>query len=144
MKNLIKIIKCTLCDCEITPKTNSNEHIIPQAIGGRLKVKGFICELCNNKKGDSWDASLAAQLNIFNLFVGTTREKGGAPSQRVEIIGRGEHILRADGNCDIPNPVYTVTERDSISQLSIQARNHKQLKQQLDRAKKQFPNVKKR
>ncbi len=141
MNSLIKIIKCTLCDCEITPTTDSREHIIPQSIGGRLKVKGFICKCCNNKTGDSWDASLATQLNFFNLLYGTNRENGDAPTQRVEIIGRGEHIFRADGNYDIHKPVYTVTENGSISQLSIQAKNHKQLKQQLARAKKQFPKL---
>lgn len=142
MGAFIKIINCTLCDCEITNDTDSKEHIIPQAIGGRLKVKGFICRDCNNKSGKSWDAKLASQLNFFNLIVGVTREKGDARSQRVENVLQGnELVLRADGSYTIPQPKYEVTYDGSIPQISIQAANNKQFKQQLARAKKEFPKL---
>jgi len=49
--------------------------------------------------------------------------------------------LRPDGNYDLPKPDYTVSKQDSIPQLSIQAKNKRQLKQLLARAKKEFPNL---
>jgi|WetSurSiteA1Bulk_404760.scaffolds.fasta_scaffold01924_2 hypothetical protein len=140
MKNSVRI-NCALCDCEITNETDSKEHIIPQAIGGRLKVKGFICKDCNNKKGGSWDAELASQLNFFNLFFGVTRENGNAPSQQVNNILGDDLLLRSDGTYTIFKPVYEKSYHDSIQQVSIKAANKKQLKQIVDRAKKDFPNA---
>ncbi|GAL13836.1 hypothetical protein JCM19233_4843 [Vibrio astriarenae] len=73
--------KCALCDVEITEKNDTKEHLIPNAIGGRKKVKGFICENCNNASGDDWESELAKQLNPLSLFFGISRERGEAPPQ---------------------------------------------------------------
>ncbi|MBB3212453.1 5-methylcytosine-specific restriction endonuclease McrA [Herbaspirillum sp. Sphag1AN] len=60
--------KCQLCRDELNHSNDSKEHIIPNAIGGKKKVSGFICKSCNNKAGETWDAELASQLNWFSLF----------------------------------------------------------------------------
>lgn len=39
--------KCIFCD---SPLDDSNEHIIPKAINGRLQSKNIICSNCNSKK----------------------------------------------------------------------------------------------
>lgn len=51
--------ECALCNSNITDKNDSNEHLIPNAIGGRKKITGFICSNCNSKSGEFWDAELA-------------------------------------------------------------------------------------
>lgn len=43
----------------------SEEHIIPNAIGGKLKSKELICKKCNSKLGHSMDKELAEQLDFF-------------------------------------------------------------------------------
>ena len=43
--------KCALCLTQITEENNTNEHIIPNSIGGRKKIRNFICNECNNKTG---------------------------------------------------------------------------------------------
>ena len=77
---------CALCDMEITEKNDTKEHLIPNAIGGRKKIKGFICNSCNKASGDNWDSELAKQLNPFSLFFGITRERGEAPSQLFVVV----------------------------------------------------------
>lgn len=41
---------CALCDTEITIDNDTREHVIPNAIGGRKKISGFICENCKITK----------------------------------------------------------------------------------------------
>ena len=47
---------CWLCDNELTM---SREHIIPQSMGGKRTVRGFICRDCNSRTGHSWDAAVS-------------------------------------------------------------------------------------
>ena len=61
-------LNCALCDIIITNENDTKEHIVPNAIGGRKKIKGFICRACNSTSGDSWDKELAKQLNPLSLF----------------------------------------------------------------------------
>ncbi|MFZ2452159.1 MAG: HNH endonuclease [Methylovulum miyakonense] len=130
LSNFIEKFKCALCDCEITNDTDSKEHVIPQSIGGRLVVKGFICKVCNNTKGDSWDAELARLLNFFSLFLGISRERGEPPSQLVRHMDTNgnfrELVFLPDGSYTIPKPIYKVTSNGDVPQLSIQAANIKQ------------------
>ena len=60
---------CYACGKEITPSNRSDEHIIPNAIGGRLKSKSLLCKQCNSDFGDSIDSELSRQLNhIGNML----------------------------------------------------------------------------
>ena len=61
---------CALCDETITPDNDSREHIIPQAIGGRKAIRGFLCRGCNSTSGSSWDAALVKQLAAWGLLFG--------------------------------------------------------------------------
>lgn len=68
--------QCVLCDGVISEKNMTAEHIIPNAIGGRKKVSGFICRDCNSRTGTEWDAELANHpiVRLFSLTV--KRQKG--------------------------------------------------------------------
>ncbi len=66
--------QCTLCSCSLTADNNTEEHIIPNAIGGRKKVQGFICRTCNSESGSEWDNELARQLNPLSIHLGIRRQ----------------------------------------------------------------------
>src|SRR5690606_38575799 len=93
--------QCALCDTEITEKNDTKEHLIPNAIGGRRKVKGFICKDCNSASGDAWESELAKQLNPLSLFFGIIRERGEAPSQLFETTGGDKLKLNLYGSMEI-------------------------------------------
>ena len=61
---------CVICDDIISTENDSEEHVLTEAIGGRLTVKGFICRRCNNRAGHTWDAQLASQLHPLSLIFG--------------------------------------------------------------------------
>ena len=68
--------KCYICCEELTKDNDSVEHIIPNAIGGKLKSKELICKKCNSKLGYSMDNELAEQLEFFCNFLNIDRERG--------------------------------------------------------------------
>ncbi|RMM38858.1 hypothetical protein ALP33_200150 [Pseudomonas amygdali pv. lachrymans] len=47
---------CYLCSEPLTFQNDSGEHIIPNSIGGKREVKGFICGACNGAAGETWDS----------------------------------------------------------------------------------------
>lgn len=46
---------CWLCDKELT---TTREHIIPESMGGKKTVRGFICRDCNSTTGHAWDVDV--------------------------------------------------------------------------------------
>lgn len=135
--------KCALCDVEITEKNDTKEHLIPNAIGGRKKVKGFICESCNNASGDDWESELAKQLNPLSLFFGISRERGDAPSQLFETTGGDKLKLNVDGSMDLEKPLYAESplEPGSGVQIQIRARSMSEAKRMLQGVKRKYPQV---
>ncbi|MFP8965238.1 HNH endonuclease [Pokkaliibacter sp. CJK22405] len=134
---------CALCEKEINERNDTKEHIIPNAIGGRRKVKGFICVDCNNTSGNDWESALAKQLNPLNLFFGISRERGEAPSQLFETTGGDKFKLHLNGSMDIEKPLYSETPLESGSgmQIQITARSPSEAKRMLQGVKRKYPQV---
>jgi len=130
-----------LCDIEITDKNDTKEHIIPNAIGGRRKVSGFICDDCNNKSGSNWEAELAKQLNPLSLLFDVQRERGKAPSQ---IFGTspGEKVkLHNDGQMEQVTPTYKETRTGERVHIHMTARNEKEARKRIKGVKKKYPDA---
>lgn len=132
---------CALCDDPITSDNDSKEHIIPNAIGGRRKVKGFICQPCNNESGKTWDAALAEQLNPLSLLLQITGERGAPPSQVFETIGGKSIRLNADGKMELAKPVFNKTHNDDSDLVHIQARSVEEAKSMLSGLKRKHPKL---
>lgn len=81
-------MKCYICEKN---EANSNEHIIPNAIGGVLRAK-ILCKDCNSKLGASSDAVLAEQCLLFSNFVNHTRDRKDIPDLPCQIIDDGNAI----------------------------------------------------
>ena len=64
------------------------EHIIPQAIGGRLKA-ALLCEDCNSTTGRQIDAALTDQLRRFATILNVRRERGENQPFRVTQVETG-------------------------------------------------------
>ncbi len=119
---------CALCDTEITRNNDTKEHVIPNAIGGRKKIKGFICKNCNSKSGAEWDADLANKLNPLSLIFRIQREKGEVPAQSFKTTGGEEYILNTDGSMSLTKPVCSEQKYENGAEIGIQARSEKELK----------------
>lgn len=134
---------CALCDIVITNDNDTKEHIIPNAVGGRKKIKGFICRACNSSSGDSWDKELAKQLNPLSLFFGIKRERGNAPSELFETTAGDRLTLNIDGRMAIEKPIYSevFSEDNGIIRIKIEARDTNEAKRMLKGVKGKYPQV---
>lgn len=133
--------KCAICDSEITDNNDTKEHLIPNSIGGRKKIKGFICNACNNKSGEGWDSGLANCLNPLSLIFNIKRERGGVPSQIFETTGGDRLNLNADGCMDIEKPEYTETPVESGVEITIRARSKKEARKMLQGVKRKYKKI---
>lgn len=71
---------CYNCNTPLTESNITEEHIILNAIGGKLKSKELICRRCNSEFGDSSDKALAKALQPFSTLLDINRNRGSNPS----------------------------------------------------------------
>lgn len=131
---------CALCLKPIDEANDSREHIVPNAIGGRLKVSGILCSSCNSKSGQFWDNELAAQLNPFALLVSIVRDRGESPSQVLTTVSGKKFLYRADGTLAPAKPEYRATPTESgATKISITARSIEEARVMLKGTKRKHP-----
>lgn len=133
------LTRCALCNDVITNKNDSKEHVIPNAIGGRLKVSKVICRVCNSDSGEKWDSELAKQLNPLSLFFGINRVRGNVPSQTFKTTKGKEIKLHSNGTLSNSKPDYKESIVNSVVNINIQARTRKEAKKLIEGVKRKYP-----
>lgn len=139
--NCNPVSRCLLCEDVISSETDSREHIIPNSIGGRKKVSGFLCVSCNSKSGDNWDSKLAQQMNPLSLFFRINRERGDTPSQKFQTTSGDEWVLNANGSMDLPKPIFKEQKNDTGVEINISARNMVEARKMLKGVVKKYPQL---
>jgi len=81
---------------EIVATRDTVEHLLPESIGGRRGVNGFIHRSCNSKAGATWDAMLATQLQPLCLIFDIARQGGKTAPLRV-VTTADEHLTIGPG-----------------------------------------------
>lgn len=106
---------------------SSEEHIIPNAIGGRIKNANCICSICNNKSGHQWDAVLCKQFNFLCVCFGVQRERGDVQNEIIKNFDGEELIISPQGTVKPRHPTHSEKElgEDRVS-ISVQSTNKKQ------------------
>jgi len=133
---------CIICGDPITQKTDSREHVITNAIGGRLKTRGFICKKCNNKMGHTWDDTLAEQLNLLCLFFGVVRQRGKSPSHPIQTTTGEKYLLQPGGALKPHKPTVKKTEREGgRTEFQITARTSEEARKILKGIKRNYPTL---
>jgi len=122
-------MNCYICNIEITADNESDEHIIINAIGGRLKSKELICNDCNSEFGEKIDSILAKQLNNLSNVLMVKRHRG----EPRPIIGENQttgekYILDVGGQPRLFKPTIEKNVTDNNTGFSITARSEKELK----------------
>jgi hypothetical protein len=100
--------RCYCCNEIITAAKTAVEHIIPNALGGKLKNPSLLCSVCNNKLGREVDAPFAKQMGFVVNRLGIQREKGGPPPIKARFVGTGDPVhLSSDGTAFAPRTRIT-------------------------------------
>ena len=133
--------ECAFCGNHIRHDNASSEHIIPNAIGGRKRVEGFLCRDCNSTTGSSWDHELARQLNPVCNLLNIKRQRGTPPTLEVATTGGRRLRHRSDGHLSADRT--RVSERrlkDKIA-IRITAPNMRELKRHLPGLIRKYPQL---
>ncbi|MHB8283502.1 MAG: HNH endonuclease [Caulobacteraceae bacterium] len=132
---------CLLCTALITDDNDSAEHVLTNAVGGRLKVRGLVCKPCNDRTGHDWDAVLADQLHALCLLIGVARERGETPPLTVKTTtGQVLKLTAADG-LHLPKPSYEEVQTEAGVQIRLSARTMAEARRMIEGAKAKYPQI---
>jgi hypothetical protein len=133
--------KCYVCDRQLTIETESDEHIIINAAGGRLKSKELICDKCN-PAFSQMDQKLAKQLNhLANMFM-VSRHRGDPPAIESIRPSTGEkYLVEPGGKPKLAKAsVKKIVDGENVN-ISVKARNEEELRNHLKGIAKDFPQL---
>ena len=135
-------INCAFCGQAITQANESKEHVIPNAIGGRKRISGFLCRICNSATGQEWDDELARQLSPICNLLDINRDRGGPTAVVFETVSGKLFRHRSDGHMT-PHK-YEVSERQEDGRLLVRvsAPSVRELKRHIAGLIRQYPQLK--
>lgn len=125
---------CVLCQTSLTATNTSNEHIIPNAIGGRKTVRDFICKQCNSETGETWDGKLAKQLQPFCAMLDISRKRGKNRPIPVETVSGRQFIWNPNGTLTTRTPKFETRVRDGKTTCFYSSKVTTRLEKNADRS----------
>ena len=128
---------CYCCGKVITATTTSTEHIIPNALGGRLKSRTLLCAGCNSKLGQEVDGLFCKQMGFVVNRLGITRERGSPPAIKARLVDSGEPI-HLESNGEVFAPRIRITPTEEGYTVACDRRNIERAREAL---KRKAPNV---
>lgn len=130
---------CRGCGTVLTAANDSEAHIIPKALGGRLKPKGIICRTCNTALDRVADNALIEAFGDWPTLMDIPRKGGGNPTKIIDTKNGRRVRLQPDGALTAIDVKYDVTSIEDGHAVVIAAGDMKTIRQLLQRAEKQFP-----
>ncbi len=133
--------KCRGCGATLTAENDSAAHVIPNALGGRLKPKGIICQACNTALDDAADNALVEAFGAWPTLLDIPRDRGANPPKDID-TDKGRRVrLQRDGSSRAIDVKYEVEPITDGHALRIGAGDFKTVENLLKRARRQFSQV---
>lgn len=105
--------KCIFC---LNPLDNSDEHIIPESVNGRLHSKNLICHNCNSRKfGAKIDTVLT---DLFKPLYSILGLKGSKSLQLEDPDGK-KYLMKTSGGISSVSPEMYLEKKDGLIYLSV-------------------------
>ncbi|MBK8089045.1 MAG: hypothetical protein IPK31_14495 [Chitinophagaceae bacterium] len=121
--NKQSVAKCYICQVDITSTNETEEHIILNACGGRLKSKDLLCKNHNSLFGESFDSELAKQTNDLANLLLIKRHRGEPQAIKGKLESTGEdYYLQYGGKPVMTKPIINEDIDGQQIQLSITER----------------------
>ena len=114
-------MRCYYCGCVITDENRSEEHIIPNALGGRISSTNLLCDPHNNELGGNIDAELIAQLGHFAAIIDVERDRP-KKNINVEVYDEKGEIVNVGPVLQL-KPILTFPLKNVEGQKSIPVKN---------------------
>ncbi|RYG31722.1 MAG: HNH endonuclease [Burkholderiales bacterium] len=130
---------CMLSGEPITEANNSRAHIIPSALGGRLKPFDLLTEDANGELNDKVDLPLIRAFQPLMVWIGGSRDSGKTPPVRMKDENGRSYEVNFNEPLRLSKPEYKTEKTEEGVRIEITARTHKELRTLLGRVKKDFP-----
>lgn len=132
---------CYACSEAITSLNQSFEHILPNAIGGRLKSKDLLCRTCNNEFGQKYESTFIEELRFFSGRLPLKRERG--ENQKFKTIDKKTNLpiyIDDHGKISLAHTVF-LEKPDPINggSFRVKAPNQYEADKIIDRYKEKYP-----
>jgi hypothetical protein len=104
------------------------EHIIPQALGGRLKARLY-CTRCNQTFGHTLDHEISNQFGAIGTLLKIKRERGKAQPYEVKDLSSGTMLVLGETGLERKRPIVKVESLDGtkLDFADITARSQEEL-----------------
>ncbi|OMP69018.1 hypothetical protein BV900_27320 [Agrobacterium tumefaciens] len=132
--------RCILTGVEINADNDSKAHVIPSALGGRLKPTGILSKDANTRIGDLIDLPLTTAFQPMMTLINGSRDRGRNQGVRMTDSNGRSYLLNFDQPIRATRPEYKATETDAGTQINISARDMSELRILLGKVKKDYPN----
>ena len=131
--------RCIITGDLITDENDSKAHIIPSALGGRLKPLGILSEHANGLLEDKFDFPLiVAFQSLMNLLNGSRDRGENQPTPMTDKSGK-TYIFRFGEPLALSKPEYEETPTADGISITIKARTLKEARVLLGRVKAKNP-----
>jgi hypothetical protein len=121
---------CYLCDLILTGANVSEEHIIPNSIGGRLTSNNLLCKNCNEKTGTMFDDIFSKYGNFLASKYNIKRDRGDVPNFIAVDKKTGAQLVITPGfNSGHLHPYYP----DPNDRLSFSVFSKKRAKEEMEK-----------
>lgn len=135
-----EIVFCYLCKDALSKENETNEHILLNSIGGKLKSKKLICGKCNSESGGDYDAALSKQLHPLACMLNIKRDRNKTQGLKRLKSESGELYDLLDGMTpSLSRPKYKEEVKDNVKKIEITAANESQMMAILKGLKNKFP-----
>lgn len=88
-------MNCYYCHEVLTKENKSEEHIIPNSLGGRMCSYRLLCKGCNEKLGGTIDVELYKQLGFIADAISAKRDRKKS-DRRIKMIGDNGQVAYVD------------------------------------------------
>lgn len=132
--------QCYYCEELLEESNSSTEHIIPNALGGKLKSKKLLCKKCNSKLGELLDAEITKALRPVMSLLYIPREKGVTSNLTNLQTSSGEKYHLEKGITPVPiAPKINIDEKNN--HIRIRARDEKEMEHIITQLQKKYPHL---
>lgn len=131
--------KCIITDEELTRENDSKAHVIPSALGGRLKPLGILSKDANGLLGDKIDLPLIQAFQSLMTLLDGARDRGQNQPVRMSDASGRTYVVEFGEPLKLAKPDYREEQVDDGTAFHIDARNLKELRTLLGRVKAKHP-----
>ena len=132
---------CILTGVSITSDNDSDAHVIPSALGGRLRPRGLLTIAANTFLNDRLDAPLIRALTPFMSLVDGKRDHGENQPIVLKAADGTAYRVSPDGPMTLDRPGYKETPTEGGVLLNLQARTMTEARHLVNRARSAHPQI---